>query len=341
VLALLWLSVSTRRIPGVIRAGVLALAEEFGISSTKLTRELGELEGGGLIANDAKARLLRVRGAIEVDPPASSKVLTAWAIDFAELPESPVRDEIWRAIHDCLTDGEHRQKWADLTRRSDTVSNTQRDSASHTPVPYPFPVPYPDPQPQPQPSAEELQPYLETLERLGSPFEYAAAAARLSDSQKTELLRIDLPGDLAPALRGLATSFFAGDRARARPTLPDLIAKSNLRRELCEGKHEEVGRKWCCSRCGLDHPIIAACPPECDDCHRRHATDYVCDCLRLRQQREAAEAEELAANERHAAAQGVSVEEFRARLAESERQDRRAKFESLSARITSSPREAA
>ncbi len=166
LLALCWQSALTNRIPGVIRAGHLALSEEFNIPQRRVARDLDELWKAGLIAVDQSARLLRVRGAIETDPPASSKVLTAWAIDIAELPASSVRDEVWRTIHDCI-EGEQKQGWIALTRAavidtrpetaSDTVSHTLPDTAgvsvSHTPSPYPdpFPDPFPDPAPSPEP----------------------------------------------------------------------------------------------------------------------------------------------------------------------------------------------
>ena len=90
---------------------------------------------------------------------------------------------------------------------------------------------------------EALDPYLQAFDRLGQPFEYAAAAARLSEESQSKLLAIDIE-QLGAALEGLATSFFAGERAKCPPTLLDVIRKADLRQDLAEGKHVEVGRTW-------------------------------------------------------------------------------------------------
>lgn len=151
----------------------------------------------------------------------------------------------------------------------------------------------------------------------------------MSDNQKDRLLGIDLQSDLGPTLQGLRTSFWAGDRGKARPTLHDLIVKPALRQDLREGKHEEVGKQWSCALCALSHPIVDPCPPACEDCHRQHDPDFVCTSRRLRLEREAAEADRLAAEEREKAdaeAQGLTVEQLRAKREEAQREQRRAAF---------------
>jgi hypothetical protein len=141
----------------------------------------------------------------------------------------------------------------------------------------------------------------------------AAAATRLSPDLQERWIAIPI-AEWGCTLQSLATSFLAGDRAKARPTLIDLIVKASFRQGLIEGRHEEVGRKWSCAICALDHPIIEPCPAECDDCHRRHHPENVCTSTRLRLEREQAEARRAAADARdqaEAAAAGVSVEELR------------------------------
>lgn len=146
VLALLMLSPLTKRVPGVIRAGVKALSEDFGVPEGKLSKALAELESHGLIAFDRDARLLRVRGAIEADPAASSKVRIAWATDILELPASPVRNEICAAIRGTLDDETQIVEWDRLTQPlSDRALDTLSQSVSHTPVPVPTPTPDPTP----------------------------------------------------------------------------------------------------------------------------------------------------------------------------------------------------
>ena len=77
----------------------------------------------------------------------------------------------------------------------------------------------------------------------------------------------------------------------------------------------------------MAHPAIESCPPECDACHRRHDADHVCVPRRLRLGREAEEAARQAADEREKAdaeAQGLTVEELRAKHEEAQREQRRA-----------------
>ena len=71
------------------------------------------------------------------------------------------------------------------------------------------------------------------------------------------------------------------------------------------------------------------CQPECEDCHGQHDPDFVCTSRRLRLEREAAEADRLAAEEREkadAGAQGLTVEQLRAKREEAQREQRRAAF---------------
>jgi hypothetical protein len=122
-------------------------------------------------------------------------------------------------------------KWSELNNSSSNSSDNS--SANSRGTPYPLPVPVPEP--QPQPIAESLSPYLKAAERLGSPFDYAAAAARLSPDLQKQWLQIPID-EWGRTGQSLATSFFAGQRAKVPPTLIDLIVKPRLRQELIEGK---------------------------------------------------------------------------------------------------------
>jgi len=335
LMLLLWLLISPlrRTLPGVVSAGELALADGLGWSVAALRRCLGELETANLVLVDREARVIFVRSAIDDDPPRNENTLKAWAADLGELRPGRAVSEIKATVSRVVTTLDQAEKlaikWSGLTNSSlnSLDDSSPNGSTNSRGTPYPSPVPSPSPDPPPQPSADRLQPYLEAFQRLGAPFDYAAAAARLSVNQKERLLGIDLQSDLGPALQGLRTSFLAGDRARARPTLHDVIAKASLRQDLREGKHEEVGRQWTCALCALSHPIVDCCPPECEDCHRQHDADHVCVSRRLRLDREAAEADRRAADEREKAeaeAQGLTVEALIAKREEAQREQRRA-----------------
>jgi hypothetical protein len=290
--ALLWQSPSTRRIPGVLRAGPKALAEEFGVGASRVRRALQELITHQLIAYDERTRTMRMRGAIEADPPANAKVLAAWALDLSELPPSPVRAEILDVITASIDAPEQLAHWQQLTaglsvqRRetntdtvAHTVSETVSDTPSHTPDPA-VPVVPGTRAPQPPPStvnldAEALEPYLITADRLGEPFGFAAAAARLSPGHLSRLLEIPI-AEWVATLEGLATSFFCGERAKCPPTIIAIITRPKLRQELREGLHEEPGRVLRCALCGTSHSFSVDCPPVCERCREMHAPGAYC-----------------------------------------------------------------
>jgi hypothetical protein len=310
--------------------GVAALAEAMNKPTAKMQRWLDELERAGYVTADQANRMMYVRGAVASDGPRTVQTVKAFFADWAELPDCAIKAEIQQDIADVLADAhaELRNTWVDLLKSCGKTYAETGGNTNPSPIPIPIPIPVPSPQPPPsptpslspdpvpepppQPSSKRLRPYLNTFERLGAPFDYAAAAARLSDAQKEKLLGIDLRDDLGPALQGLGTSFFASDRARARPTLHDLIVKAPLRQELREGTHEEVGRRWGCAVCGTAHGILEDCPPTCRGCHYRHPAGQYCVRLQslIRQEREETEREvarrELDEKDRQADAEGFT-----------------------------------
>ena len=252
--------------------------------------------------------------AIADDPPRNANVLESWAADLGELPASGVVTVIRDAVTTVVFGSEESEKlapvWASMTDSlGNSSGNCQPNSSANkrgTPVPSPLPSPVPKPPPQPaEPEPETLTVYLRAFERLGPPFEYAAAAARLTDDSRSKLLAIPI-GELGAALEGLATPFWASERARCPPTLLDFVGKADLRQHLMEGKHQEVGRRWYCALCQLAHSIIEDCPPLCAGCGRRHDEALFCAALEHKKRRERQEAQ--LANE--AAAEGVSVDEL-------------------------------
>jgi hypothetical protein len=117
--------------------------------------------------------------------------------------------------------------------------------------------------------------YLLAAERLGAPFGFAAAAARLSQANLSRLTAIPIQ-EWTETLESLSMSFFAGERAACPPTLLALIVRPNLRAELREGQHQERDRPLRCALCGTGHSFLHDCPSVCPDCRGLHEPDEYC-----------------------------------------------------------------
>jgi len=321
LLLVLFTFTAKRTIQGCARVGVAGLAEALGLPVGALEKLLRALEQAGAIEFDRKARLLYVVGAVKASGPQTVQSVIAHHRDFSELPECGPKRTIERELLEVLAESDPKLM-AEWEAQVKACTKSQPETYSKPSL---TPIPIPDseirvPEPQPQPDTGDMTPYLEAFERLGTPFDYAAAAARLSEPQKEKLLRIALHDDLGPALQGLATSFLAGDRAKVRPTVLDIIVKAQLRQELREGKHEEVGRTWCCALCRTAHPIVQDCPPECRGCGQHHSPEFYCSRLKSLEasERQLSEENERQAEyqarlEQDACAEGISTEELQAR----------------------------
>jgi hypothetical protein len=191
--------------------GVAALAEAMNKPTAKMQRWLDELERAGYVTADQANRMMYVRGAVDSDGPRTVQAVKAFFADWAELPDCAIKAEIQQDITDVLADAhvELRNKWADLLLKSygktyaETSGNT---NPSPIPIPIPSPIPIPQPPPSPSPSpdpvpepppqplpvSEAIRPYLEACDRLGEPFAFAAAAARLSAENQERLKMIPL-----------------------------------------------------------------------------------------------------------------------------------------------------
>ena len=81
------------QVPGIIRAGAGAIAEDVGFSVDSTREVLAELEAHGLIEVDSAARLVRLPGVAEDAARLAStpNVVIGWARVLAELPECGLR----------------------------------------------------------------------------------------------------------------------------------------------------------------------------------------------------------------------------------------------------------
>ena len=344
----LWLLLSPfrRTLPGVVRAGELMLADALKWSPAAIRFCLGELERAGVVMVDREARVLFVVSAIADDPPRNVQTLKSWAADAGEL-RGPVRTAIHQAVTEVVAGlekaDELSREWASLTAsfgnsnidsNGDSHRNSRGDSRG-TPKPLPLPSPVPEPQPQPQPpnpTPQDLTVITDAFERLGPPFEYAAAAAKLSPENQERLRAIPLE-ELGPALEGLATSFLAGERAKDPPALLKFINKPDLRRKLIEGEYTEVGRIWSCALCGIAHDILRECAPICRGCNRRHEAAVYCRPLEFLTEQEAERRQEREQLEAEAQAAGLKVEELAAKRSANAAAKFRADLTAVKARI--------
>jgi hypothetical protein len=304
---LLWFLVSPfrRSLPGVVRGGELAFADALRWSPAAVRRCLAVLQSAGAVLVDGEARAVYVAGAVADDPPRNVQTLTSWARDLSELPtQSPIVRRVVADVFDVLASlekgAELSAAWAQLAATPDSHSDSQGDSHSDirgTPKPPPMPLPLPVPPPLPQPSteapsAETLAPYLAAAERLGAPFGFAEAAARLSPENLSRLAAIPLEewGELCEAL---AESFFVSGRAKCPPTLPRLLSNPELRAKIREGEFLETGRARACAICGEEHRFLRECPPRCRGCGRPHYPDVYCRQLEFKLACERGEVEGL------------------------------------------------
>lgn len=80
------------QVPGIVRAGADALAEDVGLEVADVRAALTELEQYGLAEVDLGARLIRLPGVVTDCAGAASVPLAGWAEALRLLPDSPLKD---------------------------------------------------------------------------------------------------------------------------------------------------------------------------------------------------------------------------------------------------------
>lgn len=87
----------TTAFPGAFVAGEAALSESLGWSLMAFRKVFVEVLGKGLIKADPKTRIIFIPKAINHNPPESPNVVKAWRSAFDELPDCPLKEEIFRS----------------------------------------------------------------------------------------------------------------------------------------------------------------------------------------------------------------------------------------------------
>jgi hypothetical protein len=105
-------------IPGLYKAGRMAMAEDLGWTPEAFDEAFAEALNQGLVKADWKARLVWIPNAVLHNPPASLNVVKAWSKAFAELPECSLKNEAEREILAYLESlgGQYRQAFAPLSK---------------------------------------------------------------------------------------------------------------------------------------------------------------------------------------------------------------------------------
>jgi len=83
----------TTNIPGLFRAGEMALAEELGWSIEGFRKVFVELFSKGLVRADWKARVVWVPNAIKYNSPENPNVVKSWRTTWDEIPECSLKTE--------------------------------------------------------------------------------------------------------------------------------------------------------------------------------------------------------------------------------------------------------
>ena len=88
----------TSNIPGLFRAGEMALAEELGLNGEAFREAFGEVSRRGLAEADWKARVVWVPNAIKYNRPESPNVVRSWCHAWDEIPECGLKDEAHKRL---------------------------------------------------------------------------------------------------------------------------------------------------------------------------------------------------------------------------------------------------
>ncbi len=116
------------QVPGIVRAGAGAIAEEVGLSFGDVRAALGELEQHGLAEVDLGARLIRLPGVAEdaARLAATPTVVVGWARVLAELPECAVRARHAATLRGLARE-DQRGLFDPMAKGLDTLSTGYRD----------------------------------------------------------------------------------------------------------------------------------------------------------------------------------------------------------------------
>jgi len=88
----------TTNLPGLFRAGEMAMAEELGWSLEGFRKGFGELLRERLAKADWNARVVWIPNAIKYNPPDNPNVVKSWRDSWDEVPECPLKAEAYEVL---------------------------------------------------------------------------------------------------------------------------------------------------------------------------------------------------------------------------------------------------
>lgn len=88
----------TTNLPGLFRAGEMALAEELGWSLEGFREGFAELFREGLAKADWNARVVWIPNAVKYNPPDNPNVVKGWRDSWAEVPECSLKTEAYEVF---------------------------------------------------------------------------------------------------------------------------------------------------------------------------------------------------------------------------------------------------
>lgn len=92
----------TSQVPGLFRAGRLAMAEELEWSPEQFDERFAELFEKGMAKADFKARIVWLPNALKHNPPENPNVVKSWRDEIDLLPDCPLKAEALEAIRAYL-----------------------------------------------------------------------------------------------------------------------------------------------------------------------------------------------------------------------------------------------
>jgi hypothetical protein len=98
----------TTNLPGLFRAGEMALAEELGWQLEGFREGFRELFDQGLVKADWEARVVWIPNAIKYNPPDNPNVVKSWRVAWDEVPECSLKAEAYqgfKAFTEALGEG--------------------------------------------------------------------------------------------------------------------------------------------------------------------------------------------------------------------------------------------
>jgi hypothetical protein len=104
----LWLyllsNTNTNAIPGLYKAGRMAMAEDLGWELEAFDKAFDEVSKQGMAEADFKARVVWIPNAVKHNKPESPNVVLAWAKEINTIPECDLKNKAIHALYEAVQD---------------------------------------------------------------------------------------------------------------------------------------------------------------------------------------------------------------------------------------------